>query len=402
MTTTADAQRRASHITAYDVLDGPPRRDLLAVVELAANICDVPMATINLITDVAQHQVATVGFDASVCRREDSMCAAVLDADTPIVVTDASLDDRFADNPFVTGVIGHVRFYASHKLTTPAGVSIGTLCVFDTEPRVMDDAQVAALATLAERVVDILELSLRSRLLTSTLAEVEAMRDELVVSNDRLASFAGQVSHDLKSPLTSVTMSLELIREQLGTEGNLRDASWLIERAISGSSRMATLIDDVLGFAKLGGTLNVTAVDLGDVLTEVLVDLGAVLAGVSTSIETLPVVRGDRVQLRAVLQNLLSNAGKFRAAGRTPRIDISARRRGDVWRIEVIDNGTGVPEAERERVFEPLARTTEAEAVEGFGIGLATCRRVVQAHHGRIGLDAAVGGGTVAWFELPA
>lgn len=400
MTITADHQRRASHIAAYDVLDGPPRRDLLAVVELAANICDVPMATINLITDVAQHQVATVGFDASVCRREDSMCAAVLDADTPIVVADASLDERFSSNPFVTGAIGNVRFYASHKLITPAGVGIGTLCVFDTEPRTMDASQVAALATLAERVVDILELSLRSRLLATTLAEVEAIRDELSVSNDRLASFAGQVSHDLKTPLTSVTMSLELIREQLSAGGNVKDASWLIERALSGSDRMATLIDDVLGFAKLGGTLNVGDVDLGDVLTEVLVDLGPALKGVSTSIETLPTVKGDAVQLRAVLQNLLSNAGKFRATDRTPRIEISSRRRGNGWRVEITDNGPGVPEAERERVFEPLARATEA--VEGFGIGLATCRRVIQAHHGRIGLDAARGGGTVAWFELPA
>ena len=399
MTASAEDLRRASDIAAYDVLDGPPRRDLLAVVDLAARICDVPMATINLITDVAQHQVATVGFDASVCRREDSMCAAVLGADTPVVVADARLDDRFRDNPFVTGALGHVRFYASHRLTTPAGGHIGTLCVFDTEPRVMDAGQVTALATLAERVVDILELSLRSRLLASTLAEVEAMRDELAVSNDRLASFAGQVSHDLKSPLTSVTMSLELIREAL-TDDPPPDATWLIERALDGSGRMATLIDDVLGFARLGGTLNIADVDLGAVLTEVLVDLSGSLEGVSTSSETLPVVQGDAVQLRAVLQNLLSNAGKFRVAGRAPRIEIGARRRADVWRIEVADNGPGVPEAERERVFEPLARV--AEAVEGFGIGLATCRRVIQAHHGRIGLAAAPGGGTVAWFELPA
>lgn len=398
--TVSDHQVRASHIAAYDVLEGPPRRDLLAVVELASVVCDVPMATINLITDVAQHQVATVGFDASVCRREDSMCAAVLDADTPIVVADASLDDRFRDNPFVTGAIGDVRFYASHKLVTPDGVGIGTLCVFDTEPREMDEGQVAALATLAERVVDILELSLRSRLLAASLSEVEAIRDELAVSNDRLTSFAGQVSHDLKSPLTSVTMSLELIREQLGGDSTAKDTVWLVERALHGSERMATLIDEILGFAKLGGRLQLTDVDLSALLTDVLVDLDGALSGVSTSIETLPVVRGDAVQLRAVLQNLLSNAGKFRSHERTPRIIVSSRRRAGTWRVEVTDNGPGVPEGERERVFEPLARATEA--VEGFGIGLATCRRVIEAHRGRIGLEAARGGGTVAWFELPA
>ncbi|RYJ04986.1 MAG: GAF domain-containing protein, partial [Actinomycetales bacterium] len=99
------------------------------------------MATINLITDTAQYQVATHGFDASVCRREDSMCNLVLHTGAPVVVPDASQDERFKDNPFVTGVIGEVRFYATHQLRTPEGVVIGTLCVFDTVPRELTAAQ---------------------------------------------------------------------------------------------------------------------------------------------------------------------------------------------------------------------------------------------------------------------
>jgi signal transduction histidine kinase len=368
VTSTLQDQRRVAGIAAYDVLEQPPRRDLLALVELAARFCDVPMATINLITDVAQHQVAAVGFDAAVCRREDSMCAVVLDAETPIVVTDARLDPRFQDNPFVTGVIGHVRFYASHKLVTPAGVAIGTLCVFDTEPRSLTAQQVEGLATLADRVVDVLELSLRTRRLAETLAQVEE-------SNQRLASFAGQVSHDLKSPLTSVTMSLELIRDQLAGGADVKDAQWLVERALRGSERMALLIDDVL------------------------VDLEAALAGATVSVGPLPTVRGDEVQLRSLLQNLLGNAAKFRVPGRAVEIAVTAHRAGSGCRIEVTDNGPGVPEAGRERVFEPLARATSS--VDGSGIGLATCRRVVEAHGGRIGLAEAPGGGTTAWVELP-
>jgi signal transduction histidine kinase len=393
-------QRRTDGIAAYDVLGRPARRDLLAVVELAARICDVPMATINLITDLEQHQVAAYGFDAAVCRREDSMCAAILDSDTPVVVTDASLDPRFRDNPFVTGAIGSVRFYASHKLVTPDGVPIGTLCVFDERPRSMAESQIQALGTLAERVVDVLELSLRTRQLAESLAAVETMRDELVASNDRLASFAGQVSHDLKSPLTAVTMSLGMIREQLDQGGEQPDVLWLVERAIGGSTRMAALIDDVLQFAQIGGRLGADDVDLDEVVSEAVADLGPSLTGVTMSIGSLPVVCGDRVQLRAVVQNLIGNAAKFRSPDRQPAVQVSARRRATGWRVEVTDNGRGVPVEDRERVFEPLARVDES--VPGSGIGLATCRRVVEAHGGRIGLDEAVGGGTVAWFELPA
>lgn len=165
----ADA-RRVAGIEAYDVLGKPPRSDLVAVLELAARVCGVPMATINVITGTEQHQIATVGFEASICSREDSMCARVLDdPEVPIVVPDAREDDRFRDNPFVTGDLAQVRFYAAHRLVTPEDVTIGTLCVFD-EPRDLDAEQRAALATLADRVSDILDLSLRERQLTLSLA----------------------------------------------------------------------------------------------------------------------------------------------------------------------------------------------------------------------------------------
>jgi signal transduction histidine kinase len=381
---TVDA-RRAAAIAQYDVIDRPPRNELRAVVELTAQVCQTPMATINLITDVAQHQVATVGFDASVCRREDSMCAAVLDADTPLVVTDASLDSRFRDNPFVTGQIGNVRFYASHHLKTREGVTIGTLCVFDEEPRTLDREQVTALSTLADRIVDILELSLRSR--------------QLADSNERLATFAGRLSHDLKTPLTSISLTLQLIQEQLGA-GGAPDAEWLVDKALSGADRMAVMIDHLLDYASVGGSLTRTDVDLGAVLADVLTDLGARLDGAAVTVGALPTVDGDEVQLRTVLQNLLDNAVKYRHPDRPPVIDVAAHRRGAAWRIEVTDNGRGVPEQDRHRVFEPRARADDSEP--GSGIGLDTCRRVVEAHGGGMGLEPAAGGGTTVWFDLPA
>ena len=149
---------RVGHIDRYAVLGAPPRRDLQALVSLAAQICDVPTAAINLITASEQVQVAAHGMDPGVCAREDSMCASVLHEAEPVIVDDASLDSRFARNPFVTGEIGRVRFYAANHLVTPDGVPIGTLCVFDTKARVLDQRQREALRSLADRVVDELEL----------------------------------------------------------------------------------------------------------------------------------------------------------------------------------------------------------------------------------------------------
>ena len=119
-------------IARYRALDEPGGRDLHALAELAALVCGVPNAAINLITRDHQHQIAAAGIDPSVCSREDSMCAVVLDDTRTVVAPDASADPRFAANPFVSGVIDTVRFYASAPLTTPDGTTIGRLCVFDT------------------------------------------------------------------------------------------------------------------------------------------------------------------------------------------------------------------------------------------------------------------------------
>jgi signal transduction histidine kinase len=394
-----DEQRRVSAIREYDAVRKPPRDQLRSVLELATQIADVPMATINIITDVEQHQIVAVGFEPSVCAREDSMCAVTVQEGAVVALADASTDPRFARNPFVTGQLGRVRFYVAHPLVTRHGVVVGTLCVFDEQPRELDRRRLAGLATLAERVVDVFELRLRSREVALSLMENQAVQAELERSNDRLAAFAGQVSHDLKTPLTTLSLTLSLIREQLERGELGADSISLLERVINGSTRMSALIDDILDFARLGGTLRETDVDLGFVLGEVLEDLGPELTGATLLVEELPTVVGDRAQLRSVLQNLLVNCAKYRSGERPLEVRIAARHVGWGWRIEVTDNGRGVPPAERHRVFEPLARADES--VEGTGIGLATCRRIVGAHGGRIGIDPTVVEGSRFWFEIP-
>jgi signal transduction histidine kinase len=390
--TVGDDQRRVVEIDKYRVLTRPPRKDLLALVEVAAQVAAVPMATINLITATEQHQVAAHGFDAAVCSREDSMCNLVLGVGHPVIVPDASRDPRFADNPFVSGQIGNVRFYASHQLVTPQGVVIGTLCVFDVAPRVLDDDQARALATLADRIVDLLELGLRTR-------DLERAQRELERSNEQLTAFAGQVSHDLLNPLTAVSMSLRLAQEQLEEPSAGDRVPWLLERAVGGAERMQSLIDDLLAFARIGGRLGRVPISLDDLVRDVREDLATVLETATVDVDRLPRVVGDPVQLRAVLQNLVANAAKFTRPGEPARIAISTERRDGCWRLKVVDHGIGVPPEDRERVFEPLARVDHS--VEGSGIGLATVRRVIEAHAGRIGLTDTPGGGTTVWFDLP-
>ncbi|WP_298748382.1 ATP-binding protein [uncultured Nocardioides sp.] len=399
MSVTSD-EKRVLEIDRYHVLLAPPRADLVALVEVAAQVAQVPLATINLITDTEQHQIATAGFDASICAREDSMCNLVLHEKEPVIVPDASQDPRFKDNPFVTGEIGDVRFYATHQLRTPGDIVIGTLCVFDTEPRDLGDDQEQALLTLADRVVDLLELELRTRELTSAVAELGAAHAELERSNQVLTAFAGQVAHDLRNPLSAVRMSLDLLQEQVESPDlDAETLAYVATRATSGAQRMQSLIDDLLSYARVGGQMGRGEVDLEAVVSDVRADLAVALEGAEVTVGPLPTVTGDEVQLRAVLQNLVANSAKFAAPGERARIEVRGTTTADGWRLEVVDHGLGVPEADRGRVFLPLARAHEA--VEGHGIGLATVRRIVDAHHGRIGIDETPGGGATVWIELP-
>ena len=382
------AETRDRSLAAYDVLDGRPRRELDSLVQLAAQVAGVPFAAVNLLSSHSQHQVATAGFEGTESPIDHSMCRLVVESGRPIMLEDAGEDVRFAENPWTTGEIAEVKYYGSHPLTTPAGVTIGTLCVFDDHSHQVTPEAARGLAQLADRVVDVLELELTSRRLSEA-------NTRLSTSNQRLAHFAGQVSHDLKNPLTSISLSLETL------ELDVEDPDQLdtVARARRGVDRMTDLINNLLEFAQQGEAPGEDVVNLAVELGTALDDLAGRLSRDQVDVGDLPLVRGDGAQLRSVLMNLVDNAAKFTVPGEQPDVEVDSVPIDGHHRIEVRDRGRGIPEDKRERVFAPLARLDKT--VEGSGIGLATCRRIVEAHGGRMGVDGREGGGSVFWFELP-
>ena len=387
-----DAARLAV-LDRYGLLGTVDRPELTALAELAARVCGVSTAFISVITDDELRQLASAGVKPFNVPRTLSMCDAVLAEDEPLVSADLSEHPRFRDNEFVRA--GRAVFYASYQLRTPSGVPFGSLCVHDDQERVIDDAQRRALRDLADRVVDVLELEVRNRELASTI-------DELERSNLQLNAFAGQVSHDLRNPLGALSGTLELLTEL--TEEDEPDVATmreLLSRAERSTGRMRVLIEEVLQFAALGGQLDRREVDVHRLVGDVCDDLASEIEG-SIRLGDLDPVVADPVQLRIVVQNLLANAAKYRRPGQPPRIELTARSGHDTWRLEVVDHGTGVPEHEHEHIFEPLVRVGDSTDVTGSGMGLATCRRIVEAHDGTISATQTTGGGLTVRVDLPA
>jgi signal transduction histidine kinase len=165
------------------------------------------------------------------------------------------------------------------------------------------------------------------------------------------------------------------------------------------SDRARELVDGVLDYAR-SGELVLETVSLREVTADVAADLRPQLAECDGEllVGDLPEVRADPRQLRRVLQNLVGNALKFRGEN-PPRVEIDAERGREEWIVSVRDNGIGIDRENARRIFAMFSRVERR--VEGSGIGLAVCRRVVEAHGGRIWVEPADGGGSAFQFTLP-
>jgi signal transduction histidine kinase len=210
-----------------------------------------------------------------------------------------------------------------------------------------------------------------------------------------LKAYADVVAHDLSEPLAGIAALVTLLE----LHPDDPPAAPVLEALRASAARGRELVEGVLAYAR-SGELASQRVDLGEVMAEVEADLGPVMedSGATLAVRDLPEVRGDPRQLRRVLQNLVGNALKFRGE-EPPRIEVSALRGRHEWIVTVRDNGIGIDREHASRIFGMFSRV--GRNVEGSGIGLAVCRRVVEAHGGRIWVEQAEGGGSAFRFTLP-
>jgi signal transduction histidine kinase len=378
---------------------------LQRIVRVAARVTRATAAEINVITGASQHTLASTGPELMTCRAEDSFCARIVqEAEREHLVPDARQDARFKDNPHT--IAGDVVTYAASQLVTPNSVPIGTLCVFDPEHKEIDAEMMEVLSDLSWAAMDVLEARRHHDELEGSFTQLTDDQRELRRSNEHLAAFAGQVSHDIQGPLAGVLMALQMLEEELDNDAVLDEEHRVLflRRALSSAERMRATVTGLMDFAALGGAISPTRLEMSPVVKDVIADLAAHVGAVRLEVaEDLPVMWGDEVQVRAVVQNLVSNAVKYAGHVPNPRICVSGTHDGETSSISVSDNGPGVPTSQREAIFGLLVRGEGAASteVEGLGIGLATCRRIVQSHGGDLGVRDSATGGAAFWFELP-
>ena len=234
------------------------------------------------------------------------------------------------------------------------------------------------------------------------ITERQRLEDEMLSSNEDLQRFAHVAAHDLRTPLNVALNLLGLLRQRL--EGRLgEDESKILRLALETMERLRILIQDILAFAELNNNLEreknlVPIAESLNIARQNLVH-HIVSSNAAISIGTLPDVLTDRTHLTMILQNLISNAIKYRGID-VPRIYIDAQQHRDHWQISVNDNGMGFDTKYAEQIFEPFKRL-HGPNIAGSGIGLATCRRIVERFGGRIWAESTLGVGSTFHFTIP-
>ena len=231
---------------------------------------------------------------------------------------------------------------------------------------------------------------------------------QLDANNRELASFARVASHDLQEPLRKIVTFGERLQTRAAGLLDERSSDYLA-RMVAASERLSKLIEHLREYTRLSGSpTHRTSVDMGELIEEVIEDLELAIeeANVTIEIGELPTIRGDRLLLHRLFQNLLQNAVKYRHPERPAELRIVGRLRRSgplTWaEFEVRDNGIGFEPGNAERIFGLFQRLHPRSRYEGTGLGLAIARRVASAHGGRVFASGSAGDGATFTVELPS
>ena len=279
-----------------------------------------------------------------------------------------------------------------------AGVAVPA---FDTMRRAKD-GQLVAVSVAVSPIEDALGNVVGASMIARDITEQKRRDEELRRSNAELEQFAYVASHDLQEPLRMVVNYTELLAERYREQLDEK-AQKYIHYASDGARRMQRLVSDLLAYSRIGSQGKTPVrVSSNDVVTEVLRSLQVLIAesGATVEVVALPDVVADDVQFGQLVQNLLTNALKFRST-EPPRVVISACTVARMVELSVADNGIGFDMQHATRIFQMFQRLHSIGAHPGSGIGLALAKHIVERHGGSIWAESELGRGATFHFTLP-
>lgn len=386
---------RLDALLSYKVLDSNPERDFDDITRLASEICNAPVSMISLLDENRQWFKSKIGLDLNETGRDVSFCGHAINRPYEnFIIENALEDERFADNPLVTGTL-QIRSYAGVPLVTPEGFALGTLCVIDNRVRKLDEFQIKALEKLANQTMKLLELKrINYKLTESHNILSERYKD--------LEQFSRAVSHDIKSPLNNIILLTQMFRKDY-SENLDPNGKQMIDYIGESAGQLRQLVDGILEYYKYD-TIDVTErekIRLRD-FTQYIIDLLNVKNDIGFVLpDEKAKFRTNRMAFGQILYNLIANAIKYNDKQKgVIEIGLESTEFEDI--ISVKDNGMGIPESQFDKIFDIFTTLGKTDRFnqKGTGIGLSTVQKLTARLGGRIALESEPGIGTTFKIHL--
>jgi signal transduction histidine kinase len=376
-------RERLKDLESYSILDTLSETDYDDITAIAAGICGTEISLISLIDDKRQWFKSHHGLDVTETPKEYAFCAhAINDPKNVFTVQDARIDERFHDNPLVTSDPSLV-FYAGVPLISDNGLPLGTLCVIDHKPRLLNQSQLQSLRALGRQVMNILNLR-------KTKLTLEKAFSNLEEKNLELERFAFVAAHDLKSPLNGIIGLSQLLSENYNSQVD-NEGKEMLSLITKSSENLKKLIDGLLDYSRSENVLkeNKSQINLNSLIDE-LTGLFVYEHNLTLKLESsITNIEMNRAALEQVLINLITNSIKYNDK-KNVEIEIGVSESATHYEFYVQDNGLGIALENQEKIFEifEVLGNEDRFGIKGNGIGLATVKKVIENSGGSIKVES--------------
>lgn len=378
---------RLAALDKYMIFNSADEPGFKQICQLAATIFKVPIAHISFIGEHQEFLKEQVGIDPDLklVDRDVSLCNLALLQPEVKVIEDALVEPLLKDNPYVHGDFG-LRFYAAAPIVSPEKQIIGTMCLVDLKPRSLTEHEKAILSDLARVVMEQTELR---------LSNLQLLREK--------DDFIGIASHELKTPLTSLQGSLQIL-DKLKEQPGSAMIPVLISQANKSLKKLTTLVTDLLHVNRMSSgqmELRQTLFTLADMINGCCADIrntGDYKISLRGDISLQ--VYADESHIEQVIVNMVNNAIKYAPESMEIEIHLTALE-NDV-RVAVIDKGKGIDPKNVPHLFDRYFRADHSGLqFSSLGLGLYISAGIIKKHGGEIGVNTALGKGSEFWFTLP-
>lgn len=392
----SDDQRRLRELYRYEILDTTYEEEFNDVVKLAATICRTPIAIISLMDAQRQWFKARVGIDATEFPRNISFCGHTITSDVPVFeVIDATQDERFLDNPLVTGD-PFIRFYAGAPLISSNGFKMGTIAVFDTKPGALNEEQAYTLQSLARQVVKLLD----QNLLNKQLEQQSIKLQQQMELQNRILSI---IAHDVRNPIGAVKSIIELNSRKILSQQDSVELMNMAGKQIDGTVELLNNLVDWGSMQMRGRGVETEKVHVRTLVSNMFKSF-EVMSSLKSNIMVNLVdedlfVKSDINAMRFILRNLISNANKFTKEG---VITVYAHKEGSLVMISVSDTGVGMTQDMQNKLFdgEQYQSTTGTGNEKGSGLGLILTKDFIEMLGGTIKVESQPEKGTSVYLQF--